>query len=177
MDIGTAKDAVNDLENRSDEEDDDVEGEDEDIDLIRAKEAQVDFPVCFTNMNDIKNKFESGQLQSKEEKREERKQEIQNIRSRLFMGKQARIKEMYQQAVAESEQSKRMEKSNGERKEKMKMYFSSFFAGVLAATKKPDVDIGDKAKSIKNKFETGELFKDDVGHHHAEDESVFEHGN
>ncbi|XP_037942332.1 LIM domain and actin-binding protein 1-like [Teleopsis dalmanni] len=51
----------------------------------------------------LKKNFESGSKLSKEERREERKQEIQNIRSRLFMGKQARIKEMYQQAVAESE--------------------------------------------------------------------------
>lgn len=76
----------------------------EDIDLIRAKEAQRERPVCLANMDDIKSKFESGHSQSKEERREERKQEIQNIRSRLFMGKQARIKEMYQQAVADSEQ-------------------------------------------------------------------------
>lgn len=76
----------------------------EDIDLIRAKEAQRERPVCLANMDDIKSKFESGHSQSREERREERKQEIQNIRSRLFMGKQARIKEMYQQAVAESEQ-------------------------------------------------------------------------
>lgn len=32
--------------------------------------------------------------------------QIQNIRSRLFLGKQAKIKEMYQQAVADSEQCK-----------------------------------------------------------------------
>lgn len=76
----------------------------EDIDLIRAKEAQRERPVCLANMDDIKSKFESGHSQSREERREERKQEIQNIRSRLFMGKQARIKEMYQQAVADSEQ-------------------------------------------------------------------------
>lgn len=85
--------------------DDEEYGEDgDDIDLIRAKEAQRERPVCLANMDDIKSKFESGHSQSKEERREERKQEIQNIRSRLFMGKQARIKEMYQQAVAESEQ-------------------------------------------------------------------------
>lgn len=57
-------------------------------------------------MNDIRTLFENGHGIKKEERREERKQEIQNIRSRLFMGKQARIKEMYQQAVAESENGK-----------------------------------------------------------------------
>lgn len=57
-------------------------------------------------INDLKTRFELGNGISKEERREERKQEIQNIRSRLFMGKQARIKEMYQQAVIESEHGK-----------------------------------------------------------------------
>lgn len=57
-------------------------------------------------MSEVKSRFESGHEISKEERREERKQEIQNIRSRLFMGKQAKIKEMYQQAVLDSEQGK-----------------------------------------------------------------------
>lgn len=87
-------------------------------------------------MNDIKTRFEMGHLQSKEERREERKQEIQNIRSRLFMGKQAKIKEMYQQAVAESEQA------------------------ITSVGKKPDVDIGVAARSIKDRFENGQMFSD-----------------
>lgn len=109
MDIGNAEEGVNDLsaEQSGDEEGDEELGEDgDDIDLMRAKEAQRERPMCLANMNDIKSKFESGHSQSREERREERKQEIQNIRSRLFLGKQARIKEMYQQAVADSEQCK-----------------------------------------------------------------------
>lgn len=85
-------------------EDEAYDDDGEDIDLIRAKEAQIERPLCTVNMDDIKSKFESGHTQSREERREERKQEIQSIRSRLFMGKQAKIKEMYQQAVADSEQ-------------------------------------------------------------------------
>lgn len=57
---------------------------------------------CYEDINDLRSRFENGKITSKKERREEQKQEIQNIRSRLFMGKQARIKEMYQQAVAES---------------------------------------------------------------------------
>lgn len=113
MDIGNAEEGVNDLsaEQSGDEEGDEELGEDgDDVDLMRAKEAQRERPMCLANMNDIKSKFEAGHTQSREERREERKQEIQNIRSRLFMGKQARIKEMYQQAVADSEQCK-LEKS------------------------------------------------------------------
>lgn len=102
MDVGTAKDDLADDNESGEEEEYDENGED--IDLIRAKEAQRERPICLANMDDIKSKFESGHSQSREERREERKQEIQNIRSRLFMGKQAKIKEMYQQAVADSEQ-------------------------------------------------------------------------
>lgn len=54
--------------------------------------------------------------------------------------------------------------------------FLPLLLAVLATDKKPDVDIGDKAKSIKSKFETGELFKDDNVQRNTEDESVFEHG-
>ncbi|KAJ6641942.1 LIM domain-containing protein WLIM2a [Pseudolycoriella hygida] len=143
-----------------DSSEDELNGEDEngeDIDLIRAKRAQRERPLSFANMSDIKSKFESGHSVSKEERREERKQEIQNIRSRLFMGKQAKIKEMYQQAVLESEQ------------------------GVRSVDKKPDVDIGDKAKSIKDRFEKGEIYnndENDSNHHKHQDEdmAVFEQG-
>lgn len=38
------------------------------------------------------------------------------------------------------------------------------------------MNIGDKAKSIKNKFETGEAYKDEISHQHTEDVAVFEHG-
>lgn len=87
--------------------DEDDDENDDDIDLIRVKRAaQRERPVSFANMNDIKSRFEKGHAITKEERREERKQEIQNIRSRLFLGKQAKIKEMYQQAVLESEQGK-----------------------------------------------------------------------
>lgn len=105
MDIGTAVTDLQDLP--AEESDENEEDEDDDEILQRAKDAQShDFPLCFANMNDIKSKFEAGISDVREEKREERKQEIQSIRSRLFQGKQAKFKEMYQQAVAESEQSK-----------------------------------------------------------------------
>ncbi|KAI8425593.1 hypothetical protein MSG28_011412 [Choristoneura fumiferana] len=56
-------------------------------------------PVSFCNMSEIVGKFETGQHGASERTRE-RKQEIQNIRSRLFMGKQAKIKEMYEQSIS-----------------------------------------------------------------------------
>lgn len=77
MDIGNAdEEAI--LQNESgDDEDYDEEGED--IDLLRAKEAQFERPICSVNMDDIKSKFESGHSQSREERREERKQEVKYV--------------------------------------------------------------------------------------------------
>lgn len=60
----------------------------------------------FSQMTEFREKFENGTKEDlKEERRESRKMELQNIRSRLFFGKQARIKEMYQQAVKDSSES------------------------------------------------------------------------
>ncbi|KAH8283229.1 hypothetical protein KR054_003401, partial [Drosophila jambulina] len=89
-------------------------------------------------MNDIRSKFENGEMITKEERREERKQEIQGIRSRLFMGKQAKIKEMYQQAVAESE------------------------LGLTSVGKTTDIKLTTDTQSIKDRFENGEAFQDSI---------------
>ncbi len=142
------------------ENEDDLEELDEnheDIELIRAKRAsrKKEKPCSFKEMNDIKSKFESGQIMAKDGHREERKQELQNIRSRLFMGKQAKIKEMYQQAVAESEQT------------------------ITSASKiMSDVEISDKAKSIKERFEKGEIFDENDSKKtlNEDDLAVFEQG-
>lgn len=134
------------------ESDSSCNGVDSDAELVRGKGSKRERPVGLCNMNDIKSKFETGHIMSKEERREERKQEIQNIRSRLFMGKQARIKEMYQQAVAESEH------------------------GITSAWKESEIDIGDKARSLKEKFEKGEIFKehDEIGKVRDDEFEVFE---
>lgn len=149
-----------------DETDDDDCEDGDDIDLIRAKRAQRERPLSFANMSEVKSRFESGAELTKEERREERKQEIQNIRSRLFMGKQAKIKEMYQQAVLDSEQ------------------------GVRAVDRRADAvmaDMGDRARSIKDRFEKGQVFRGDgqdggeaaqpAVHQVDEDAAVFEQGN
>ncbi|XP_068154020.1 uncharacterized protein PF3D7_1120000 isoform X2 [Drosophila tropicalis] len=114
----------------------DDEDDDNDLALVRSRrQTKREIPVGLGDaMNDIRTKFEQGHIMSKEERREERKQEIQNIRSRLFMGKQAKIKEMYQQAVAESEQN------------------------VTSIGKPTDAEIGDAARQIKERFEKGEMF-------------------
>lgn len=148
MDIGVVDDSLNGVcyEHSSSEEEDEEEYDDdennEDIELIRAKRAQREKPKRLANMNELKRNFESGQL-SKEERREERKQELQNIRSRLFMGKQAKIKEMYQQAVADSEVT------------------------ITNASKHKDAfEVSDAARELREKFEQGEVFN-------TEDEEKF----
>ncbi|XP_026839134.1 uncharacterized protein LOC6555862 isoform X3 [Drosophila erecta] len=109
-----------------------------DINLMCSKkEIEKETPVGLGEaMNDIRSKFEQGDLMAKEGRREERKQEIQNIRSRLFLGKQAKIKEMYKLAVAESEQT------------------------VTSVGKTPDIFVIKPTQEIKNRFENGEVFKD-----------------
>lgn len=90
MDVGVSDETLNGVpieesssEEEQEEEEDGIEGED--ADLIRAKRVQKEKPFHFTGMSDVKNRWEQGVEQAKDERREERKQEIQTIRSRLFM--------------------------------------------------------------------------------------------
>lgn len=117
------------------EEEDDPDETHEQV-LDRARRAQKERPIVCANMDDIKTRFESGHVTTREERREEQKQELQTIRSRLFMGKQAKIKEMYQQAVIDSEQT------------------------VKGGKIDCDVDL-EKARAIKEKFEKGYLSDED----------------
>lgn len=103
-------------------------------------------------MNDVKSKWENVDQNIKDERREERKQEIQSIRNRLFMGKQGKMKEMYQQAVIEAESGTKSKKSLQE-----------------------NIEIKD-TRSIKEKFEKGEIFGDEQKEKDAEDMAVFESG-
>lgn len=51
---------------------------------FRAKRVQKEKPFHFTGMSDVKKRWEQGD-HAREERREETKQEIQNIRTKLFM--------------------------------------------------------------------------------------------
>lgn len=165
MDIGVTDDSLNGIpyeeSSSSSEEEEEVDGEGEEADkhLIRSNRKQRERPVSFSKMEDIKCRWEQGQSAWREEQRQERKQEIQNIRSRLFLGKQGKMKEMYEQAVKDSENM----------------------------SQKKEVGIrSEKAKSIKERFERGEVLPDDdeeerLKDEHArkgmeEDMSVFEEG-
>ncbi|XP_026731061.1 LIM domain and actin-binding protein 1 isoform X2 [Trichoplusia ni] len=140
MDVGVSDEYLNGvpIEASSSEPEEDEEDEDSVLKKSYKHTASREQPVSFCNMSEIVGKFETGQHSSSERHRE-RKQEIQNIRSRLFMGKQAKIKEMYEQSVLQSEQ------------------------GVTSADKiSRELDLNaEKARAIKERFENGEVFNDE----------------
>ncbi|XP_076678328.1 uncharacterized protein LOC143374242 isoform X4 [Andrena cerasifolii] len=108
MDIGVADESLNGIpyeeSSESEEEEETEEAEELDSEIVKAKRATRERPISFSKMDDIKNRWETTSQQGRREvQREARKEEIAGIRSRLFMGKQGKMKEMYQQAVAGSE--------------------------------------------------------------------------
>ncbi|CAG2053187.1 unnamed protein product, partial [Timema podura] len=155
MDIGVTDDSLNGIpyeetSSSSEEEEEEEEEGEETGDVVRSSRKHKERPVSFGKMEDIKcreqqartqllddirSRWESGTTHRKEELREERKHEISNIRSRLFMGHQGKMKEMYEQAVQDSERS----------------------------TQKKGVDIAksENARNLKEKFERGEILPDD----------------
>lgn len=142
MDVGIIDD-----DDAVDDDGDSIHSEDyddeTDVDLIRAKRAQRERPLTFDNMADIKNKFEGGMDRGREERHTERKQEIQNIRSRLFFGKQARTKEIYQNALADLETASKLRNKSSSTAHEM--------VNVKAAAK--------NAQNIKQSFETGAVYR------------------
>lgn len=174
MDIGVPDDSLNGIpidESDEEEEEEEEEIEGEDADLVRAKRVQKEKPFHFTQMHDVKSKWENVDQTDRDERREERKQEIQSIRNRLFMvsrceskeyvlyfvsyfqGKQGKMKEMYQQAVMESESGGKGRKSP------------------------ESIEVSD-TRSIKERFEKGEVYSEDqpIKEKETEDLSVFENG-
>ncbi|XP_050055339.1 uncharacterized protein LOC114119886 isoform X5 [Aphis gossypii] len=125
MDVGVSNEDLNgaffEPSSSSDSEDEDP-GND-----VLKNSISKEKPMSFDKMESVKRNWEM----RREEMKEEHKQEIQNIRSKLFAGKQGKMKQMYEQAVAESERT-----------------------GI-----KRDININksDKAKVIKEKFERGEI--------------------
>ncbi|KYQ46328.1 LIM domain and actin-binding protein 1 [Trachymyrmex zeteki] len=105
MDIGVADESLNGIPyEESSESEDEVETEETEeveTEIVKSKRTTRERPISFSKMDDIKNRWESTSQQGRREvQREARKEEIAGIRSRLFLGKQGKMKEMYQQAVA-----------------------------------------------------------------------------
>ncbi|CAH1391691.1 unnamed protein product [Nezara viridula] len=139
MDIGVTDDSLNGFvyveSSSSEEEEEDEENEEgEEKGVVKCRRKARERPVSFSKMDDVKRNWESvQQSQRREEMREERKQELQQIRSRLFQGKQGKMKELYEQAVAESEKS-----------------------GVKKEAGEEIVTGSEKAKAVRERFEKGD---------------------
>ncbi|XP_046815991.1 kinesin-related protein 4 isoform X7 [Vespa crabro] len=136
MDIGVADESLNGIpyeeSSESEEEEPTEDIEEVETEIVKAKRTTRERPISFSKMDDIKNRWESTSQQGRREvQREARKEEIAGIRSRLFMGKQGKMKEMYQQAVAGSE---RVTKINAAE----------------------EIQHSTHARSIKERFERGE---------------------
>ncbi|XP_015118481.1 xin actin-binding repeat-containing protein 2 isoform X9 [Diachasma alloeum] len=135
MDIGVADESLNGIpyeETSESEEDEDEEEETEESEIVKSKRTTRERPMSFSKMDDMKNRWEvTSQQGRKESQREARKEEIAGIRSRLFMGKQGKMKEMYQQAVATSEK-------------------------VTKINPAEEIQNSTHARSIKERFERGE---------------------
>ncbi|XP_046974070.1 uncharacterized protein LOC124540495 [Vanessa cardui] len=136
MDIGVSDEYLNGVQvERSSSE---AEDEDEDSVLKKSyahNSSREQTSLC--DMSELVGRFERGPPSAA--RHHQRKQEIQNIRSRLFLGKQAKIKEMYEQSVMQCEQ------------------------GVTSSDKiarELDLDT-EKARAIKQRFENGEIFNDE----------------
>nr|BAN20866.1 conserved hypothetical protein [Riptortus pedestris] len=159
MDIGVTDESLNGFvyeETSSSEEESEEGEEEEDKGVIKCRRKARERPVSFSKMDDVKKNWESvNQSQRREEMREERKLELQQIRSRLFQGKQGKMKELYEQAVAESEHK-------GGRRESEEL-----------------ASLGDKAKLVRERFEKGEAGAGDGNDNKKavdEDMAVFEEG-
>lgn len=130
-----------------DDDDNSINSEDyddeADVDLIRAKRVLRERPVSFSEMKDIKSKFETGMEQGREARHKERKQEIQNIRATLFAGKQATTKVMYQNALADLESTSKLRNKSST--------IAHDMVNVKAAA--------ENAQNIKYKFESGDVYR------------------
>ncbi|XP_041984159.1 LIM domain and actin-binding protein 1 [Aricia agestis] len=157
MDIGVSDEYLSGVPiDPSSSEAEDEEDEDSVLKKSYKHTTHREQPVSFCNMSEIVGRFESGQDAASERHRE-RKQEIQNIRSRLFMGKQAKIKEMYEQSVMQCEQS---------------------MTSADKISRELELD-AEKAKTIKQRFENGEVFNDEnqpPKNRDLEDRAMFNEG-
>lgn len=117
-----------------------------DVDLLRAKRLQRERPLRIDDMDEIKTKFERGIEQGREARYLERKQEVQDSRSRIYMGKQARTRELYENAVDRLKNSPKLRNR-----------------GLLLAYELDNVKAAaEKTQNVKQRFESGEVYRRDT---------------
>ncbi|XP_024084721.1 transcriptional regulator ATRX isoform X15 [Cimex lectularius] len=141
MDVGVTDDALSNgfiCESSSSSEEDEDEDDEEDTGIIKCRRKAKERPMSFGKIDDVKKSWESqhDQATRREMMREQKKEELQALRSRMFMGKQVKMKELYEQAVAESE-------------------------GKPAKSLENDIVRSEKAKVVREKFEKGEPVRSD----------------
>nr|CAD7395224.1 unnamed protein product [Timema cristinae] len=182
MDIGVTDDSLNGIpyeetSSSSEEEEEEEEEGEETGDVVRSSRKHKERPVSFGKMEDMKCRWESGTTHRKEELREERKHEISNIRSRLFMLHNIGIAAIEVKRW-ESGTTHRKEELREERKHEISNIRSRLFMGHQGkmkemyeqavqdserAIQKKGVDIAksENARNLKEKFERGEILPDD----------------
>lgn len=117
-----------------------------DVDLLRAKRLQRERPLRVDDMDEIKNKFEGGIEQDREARFLERKQEVQDSRSRIYMGKQARTRELYENALDRLKNSPTLRNR-----------------GLLLAYELDNVKAAaEKTQNVKQRFESGDVYRRDT---------------
>lgn len=146
MNVSVSDSKTNEKESKKDFDDKSIHPEEygDDVDLMRAKQLlQSKLPLTIDDMNEIKDKFESGRNENREARRLERKQEMQDSRSRIYLGKQARTKEKYENAV-----------------EKLKTTTKLRNRGLLMNYELGNVKAAaEKTRNVKQRFETGDIYR------------------
>lgn len=148
MDVGVTDFKTNEKDLKNDLNDDNsIQSEDSadesDVDLARAKRILCKLPLTFDNVNEIKDKFEAGMDQGREARRLERKQELQDIRSRVYIGKQARTRVKFENAVASLETNPKL-RNRG-------LLMDYELDNVRAAA--------EKTRNVKQRFESGDVYR------------------
>lgn len=117
--------------------------DDTDVDFLRAKRLLRERPLRIDDMDEIKNKFEGGIEQDREVRFLERKQEVQDSRSRIYMGKQARTRELYENALDRLKNSPKL-RNRG-------LLLDYELDNVKAAA--------EKTQNVKQRFESGDVYR------------------
>ncbi|XP_060866582.1 F-actin-monooxygenase MICAL3 isoform X5 [Metopolophium dirhodum] len=153
MDVGVANDDLNgaffEPSSSSDTEDEDTGN-----DMLKNSISK-EKPMSFDKMESVKRNWEM----RREEMKEEHKQEIQNIRSKLFAGKQGKMKQMYEQAVAESERTGVKRDININKSDKAKVIKEKFERGEIVNTETDDIDENNISVSVNDDEDEMSVFE------------------
>ncbi|CAI6366543.1 unnamed protein product [Macrosiphum euphorbiae] len=153
MDVGVSNDDLNgaffEPSSSSDTEDEDTGN-----DMLKNSISK-EKPMSFDKMKSFKRNWEM----RREEMKEEHQQEIQNIVSKLFAGKQGKMKQMYEQAVAESERTGVKRDININKSDKAKVIKEKFERGEIVNTESDDIDENSISVSVNDDEDEMSVFE------------------